>query len=610
MRAAQSRVYWPAVVLVVLLGLGLRSGALRGVPIADDWDHYAMLRGVYPVPRAAWDLYNFVADSDTQREVLRNAGRLPWWSAPQIHLAMFRPLSSELLRLDHAALCSAARPELAHWHTFAWWVVLVAGAAVLFRRLMPPMAALFGLLIFAADDAHTYAVAWLANRAELVALALAVWSIHCHLQAVRARNTARAIAAWILMSLALLAGEYALAALPMLFMLDLSRPAATGPRLRSLMPFVVEAALYILVRRALGYGVAGSEYYIDPVAEPARYTVAVLARMPLLLGDLLFGVPAEWGLWGSPLREGLTTLPATAEHAQHYEHALLLGCGVFAAAVSLAFVRWLLRTRARSVSPALGFMLIGAFASLPLMCGTAPMNRLTLAPALAFDASLGFALWWCLKSARARHATPGRRSIAVVGAVLIALVHLVKPALASFDGSQALAAESRVELAWIRSSALAAPEPDHTQAFVVSARDMASQFCLPYVQHYLGRAQPRSSQLLSPSSSARHVLTRPSVDVLELEIDDAGASEWPFGPAVYRRADLPFHVGQTFRLDAFDVTISAMRGDLPTRLRFQFRSALDDPHLLFLYPTAHGMDRLDIPPVNGRLELEAAAAPH
>jgi hypothetical protein len=124
----------PGVLLLLLCagGAALRVDVLDGVLLADDYDHYAMQRGLYPVPRGPLNAYDFVA-SPEERLTLMAHGRLPWWSDPQLQLSVLRPLSSALTWFDYAQHGVDSRAH--HLHSFAWWALLCVAAALFYRAL-------------------------------------------------------------------------------------------------------------------------------------------------------------------------------------------------------------------------------------------------------------------------------------------------------------------------------------------------------------------------------------------------------------------------------------------------------------------------------------------
>ena len=96
---------------------------------------------------------NFVDGSAAEVRALQDRGVLPWWSAPDLKLAMFRPLASALVLLDRALF--GADPWLRHLHSALWWGLGVLAVAWVLRLLLPVATALLATALYALDGAHT-----------------------------------------------------------------------------------------------------------------------------------------------------------------------------------------------------------------------------------------------------------------------------------------------------------------------------------------------------------------------------------------------------------------------------------------------------------------------
>src|SRR5262249_13308754 len=57
---------------------------------------------------------------------------------------------------------------------------------------------------------------------------------------------------------------------------------------------------YGAVRIVLGYGTHGSGMYLDPTSQPGAFLRRGLVRLPVLIGDVVFGVRADWWNTGFP----------------------------------------------------------------------------------------------------------------------------------------------------------------------------------------------------------------------------------------------------------------------------------------------------------------------
>jgi len=192
--------------------------------------------------------------------------------------------------------------------------------------------------------------------------------------------------------------------------------------------------------------------------------------------------------------------------------------------------------------------------------------------------------------------------------LLIVQVHIVRATELSHGGSRYLADMSRAQLDWVRKADFGVPTPDDRHIIIVSAHDMATQYCLPYIMHATRHFMPETAHLLSPAADNAHVLTRLAPDQLRIEFPDPiqGA---PFAPMVYRRSDPSFYPGQHFSNQIFDVLIEAVRDGAPSRLLFTFRYNLSDPRYIFLYPNKNGLAPLKLPRLYETTELRPPAWP-
>src|SRR5690349_21702579 len=90
-----------AITICLLLGVALALPALAAPLAFDDLFHLAALEGRTPAPLRWWELFTFAPGDPARRELFVAGGVLPWWSAPDLKLAFWRPLSSALVVLDH-----------------------------------------------------------------------------------------------------------------------------------------------------------------------------------------------------------------------------------------------------------------------------------------------------------------------------------------------------------------------------------------------------------------------------------------------------------------------------------------------------------------------------
>lgn len=585
--ARQRRAYACFAVICLLGSAWVRSPALQGRLLADDWDHYAMSVGIYPTPRNPFDHFNFVGRDPADRQALLASGRLPWWSAADLHIAMLRPLASVLGELDFTLLGAAQQPSRMHAHSLGWWLLLLSGVALLLPRYLPLPAAGLALLLYAFEDAAILPVTWAANRSELIANVCIVFALYL-------QSRGQRIAYLALAGCALLAGEHALPAFGYLVALELYRG---HDRLRRLAPLAVMVIAYYALRSVLGYGASGLGMYVDPIATPLRYLRAAWERLPLLFGDVVFGIAADWYPGGPPTRPllfGLPLLPADLSWAP-LQRALGFGaCGLIGAAL---IGMWLRRRR----GPVFCLLLGAAIALLP-MAASIPMGRLTLPAALGMDAAFGAlacALWW---RAAGR---PGRLLLAAAVSCSIVWVHGVSAGLRSLREPSFYTLVSRIEEDW---GSIAHLDIAGHEVVMVSA-GFATHWVVPYVRHLRGLPPPIACHTLSAAFLSPHELTRVADNILDVRLPHRpiGAT---FAASVYRAEDRPFATGDKLSTPAFDVQVLAADGGEPTWLRFSFPRSLDDDRYRFVYPFRVGVSRISLPTVGQHTTLPPPAFPH
>jgi hypothetical protein len=601
--------YWLAVALVIVLGVALRAPVLAGTLISDDWDHYAMASGVYPVARSPLDLYSVIAARPGERAALLRSGRLPWWSDPGIRISFLRPLGSLSIYADYAWFGADRVPARAHWHSLLWWVLCLVAAAGMLERVLPRAVALAACALFAVDDAHSLPVAWTASRAELIACAFTIAALWAHIAWTQRPSRMLRVLAFGLMCLAMLAGEHALALFAYVAAYALlGARGSVRERVLGFAPLALPVIAYFAVHAVLGYGATGSAFYADPLSDPRRYLAALPARAMLLLGDTCFGYSAEWWFGLPPwwMRVVQTHWLPVHSLLRDDPHVLQLALGSAALVLVLAALVRAARTKDDGVRR-LRWLLVGALASLPPLCGTFAMTRLTVAPALGIDACLAWIVVGAFQIACGKRALPARADAALLAAAIL-LMHGYVAAARSREASGVYAAWSRNEEAWVARAARGDAGFGARHVLVVSANDIATQFSLPFVLHRHHLAMPASSQLLLPPAVSPIEIERLAPNTLELR-STAASGHSGFRNSAYRLEADDFHAGQRFATPSFEVEVVSVTAGTPTDLRFIFAKSLDDPSYLFLYPRAEGLTQLQLPALGGTLELGPPTSP-
>jgi hypothetical protein len=597
--------YWSIVSSIVLAGVALRAPALDANLYADDWDHYAIENNLYPVKLPIWDMFNWVSSHAAQRQALLDAGRLPWWSSPDLQLSVFRPLASLVVHFDYAVLDGARHPERLHVHTALWWSFLLFGVAGLMASLLPLPVAALSTLLYAVDDGFIVPFAWIANRSQIIALGFVVWALWCHVRAQRTGAWSLHCASAVLVTLGLCAGEHALAALAYLVAVSLYRPGPLWSRTRALIPFATLVVAYVLVRAWLGYGIAGSGFYIDPVTEPLRYLFAFRERVLVLLAELLFSIPSEWSrgaaLPGFLEQTLLLVLPASST----YRHAAPVG--LIAVVLLIIAIWWLRTSRSEHGERAIECLVVGALISLLPVGGVIAAGRMTPAPALGFDAFLAYLLWRSGHAAM-RASTSAERVFAALGAISLLAMALIVPARRSHHGAHYMNGMTNAERRWVEQADFGVKSLLGRHVFVLSALDLASQLAIPYILHAAGKPMPASARWLSPRGDQPQVLTRVGVSSFELAFAQHSSGN-PFVGSVYRSDADVMHLGDKFLGPQFAVSVLETRLGQPTRVRFDFPISLDSDVLVFMVAGQKQLARLKLPRISEHVVIAPAGSP-
>lgn len=587
----------------VLLGVLLVLPSLRAGFFADDFLQIAALEGWSANPAGPFDLYSFVPRDAAVAEQLHARGALPWFSAPNLELCFWRPLSSALMRFDHALFGRWAPPY--HAHSLLWYAALLIVAAALLRRLAPAPLATLALVIFCLDDAHALTVTFIAARNAAVSCVLVWLGLLAHL---RWRTNAWRAGAWLAPlfgAAGLAAGEMGLGALAYLLAWECCerRP---GWR-RALVPSAALCASYLLFYRLIGAGAHGSAAYLDPFGDPLGYLRELPARTLLLVGSLLLRTPVDFVPIDDRLRLPLVSVGAAA---------VLI--------VAIRLPRALRRMPAPEAA-VVRFMALGAaaalFAATPGILGERLLLAAGLGGAVIIAALLRDA--WSLFRVRrdSRGLTrAGALALALLALAAFGLPNVVFAAVAlpakvlffgkTFDGYRRLA----------RDAEIAAPVPARV---VIVALDDLIALNLPAVRafgqnraiadlrdilHHGRSALPppdtigvQGTTVLS-MASAMHRLRRAAADTLELSTPDGTLVDGAWAGALRSRA-LPLGRGAVIRNSFMTATVLDDCAGLPTRVSFKFDHPLDDPSFVFLAFSQGDLRRLSLPKVGDEISL-------
>lgn len=572
--------YGFAIALITLAALLLRLPGLLSDLHSDDYVQSAMLGSVFPAERSRLALYDFGGRTAEDRQRLRDVGWFAWWSSPELELAMFRPLSSALVSVDHAV--ARRSPWLRHIHSAVFLGLLLSGAAALLRTVLPLRAALLGLVVLAADPSLSVPLSWLANRGALVAGAFGVWAMYAYVRWRRSSQRWAGLAAACGFGLAVSAAESAWAFAGYFVALEwIAGRGTLRERLRGLAIVLGPSLALFACATWLGFGVAGSGLYVSPISDPVRYLEACIERVPLLAAEAMWAAPANWSpratdwIWG-------------------------LGAAGLALAVLGASTLW------RDASRELRALGAGALLALPLLAGALPEARLLIPVAIGMAAWVAFALSSLLRSVLGSGSIR-RRALAAVLLLSLCAVHLGAKPLRAFAAAAAIREKAQAHKRWALAPALDDMATVRQQWFVICANDFTTASILPFLRWFHGRPVPAAYRVLSTAPHA-HELRRVDSHAIELTVLGS-AVEGRFAGSLWRPRSAPLRAGDEIVSRGLRVRVlKTFRGN-PVRVRFGFEVAADHPSHVFLYPGRAGLMRVAVPAVGAAARFAPPHAP-
>jgi hypothetical protein len=534
----------------VLLGLLLVAPSIGSRFVFDDNTHALMQRddpGVVGVRGSSLDRFVFVSgDPAENRGMIEEGAILPWWSLDSLKLSFFRPLSSLTHALDERLWPGSA--ALMHVQNVAWYAALLLVVAAVYRRLIGAPAVLgLALLMYAVDDAHGQTLAWIANRNALLASVFGLLALYTHDRWRRGGELLSAILAPVFLLLGLLGAEFAMGACAYLLayavFLDRARPLA---RLLSLVPYALVVVPWRLVYRSLGYGVSGSDAYVDPTGEPLVFLALLPERMLMLLLGQLGAPGADTAFWKPP-----------------GEHWLLF----VLALMTLALIGWLAASRLRR-DPETRFWALGMLlATVPVSASFSSDRTLLLAGVGAFG--LLARLFVDALERVAKGAGLGRLRAVVLGGY--AALHLLAAAILCPLRARSLevagAALDRADQSLPRDAAVRGKT-----LIIANAPVDAFVGFLHVMRERTGT--PRPAQIYSlASATSRIEITRTSDRVLRVRPEHGYL--YTETERFWRGARHPFRLGQRVELAGLTAVIAALGADgRPRAVDFVFDEPL------------------------------------
>ena len=560
--------------IIALVGVLLSPSLVTGLA-ADDYIHALILTKSREIPsytQQPLDLFRFVTPELSAS--LEADGILPWWADPHARFAFFRPLTSATHWVDY--LLWPHSPLLMHAHNILWALLALAAAAALYRRLLEPRwVAVLAFALYALDDARAPAASWVANRNALVACVFSVWSVVLFVQSMRTPN-----ARWLrwaspaAFAAGLLGGEAGTSGAA--YLLAAALFLDQGPvlrRLSKLLPHAAVGLVWLVGARSLGYGVAGSGQYFDPLADPENF----FSNLPARAAVLLFGqFSGSWSDWWNAYE---VVLPGSSR--------LFLAI----AALTCAFLVWVFLPLLQKSATA-RFFAAGAGLSVVPAATAFPGDRmLTWVGIGACGLLAEFVAGYALQREE-------RRLGWLVTAV--AVMHLILAPLQTPLRSAALAQVGTLLANADRAVPSSADVRARTVVYVNPPSDPMVCFA-PFMRAALGIPRPRMQRSLATGTGALSV-SRVDAHTLLIE-SEAGYVAAPT-ERMYRSESKPFAAGDRFALPGLVATVTAITADRrPAVVRFEFDRTLEDPELVWLVWRGTGYQNFAPPRVGATVRL-------
>ncbi len=559
----------------------------------DDWLQFEVVRGESEFSRNQSTLAEFFtfANGDPEQTLQRiDRGLLPWWSDERLKLRFMRPISVMTHKLDQ--LLWPDSEALMHAHSVLWFLLTIVAAAFVYREIGATVAGVgLAIVLFALEDTHALTIAWLASRNHLIATALVLPAFLFHVRWQREQRPRWGILSIVLFLLALLSGEVALAYGALVVAWSVTQQTGT-PRQRivSVLPCLFAGAIWLITYQLLGFGAIQSGAYLNPIAHPFEFVVAVWERLPLYLAAL-FGTSAS----------------SFSSFADEGRRQLLWGWALG----SVAFLTLLMLPALRR-DRCLRFWFLAALLCLLPLCTAPPTDRVLLIATFAGQGMVArcIELAWptlvrrigALPRLDVQAMTPGRsmRTLAIV----FVLLHLVlAPWLLPLRMAGYAELSRRMESAAISPAFDRPVEPQ--QVILVNPPDTFYGWHLGAIRRHHGLSTPRHMRILGIALVPLH---------LE-RVDDRTLIVRPQAPFMQRafaglyRVD-PLTDGWQRRLSGVEVTIlEASPAGEPLAVEFRFDSKLESNELLWVEWRDNQFIELELPRVSETLEIPARIGP-
>lgn len=545
---------------VALLAILLTLPSLKVGLLLDDYHHKLLISGSDSFAKFLnhpLDMFRFMTDPEQIRELM-DFGILPWWTDPQIKGAFWRPIASLTHWLDYSLFPETT--SLMHAQSILWFGALVAAVALLYRRLMgATLIAGLAALIFAIDDAHGTPVGFLANRNAILATLFGVLTLLAHDKWRRDNWRPGTIAAPLLLILSLLSAEAGISTCAFLaayaFFLD---EGTILQRCKSLIPYAIVVIIWRITWTKLGYGIANTGMYVDPLTNPLRFLHALKIRSPILLLGQLGFPPSDTYLMLFP-------------HQRRFLWKIAI---IFLA--TFIVLLWPLLRRDKVVR----FWLAAVLLSVIPICATVPCDRLLTFTSIAAAGLLAQFLNLTFTQNTPRPKNILWRTVAVTLSLLLILIHFViAPLLLSLRARYPMGPPAFSEKMVINTPLDSAVKDQ--DLIVINPPVTLLALYSTIIWETNGQPVPRHTRILTSSNNQPVTVYRPDENTLFVR-PTWGYMAW-FPDRLFRTKKHALALGEKVKLTGMTVEITKLTKDgRPKEAAFKFDVPLEDASLRWL----------------------------
>jgi hypothetical protein len=581
---ADPRIVRRVTVVSMLLMIPTLFGGLQ----IDDWVHRLILlqdQRYQPLMRPRLLLFSAVDETPGRTRWLVDHGFFGgWWTDDRLRLNFLRPVSAATHLLDYQLWPDS--PFLMHVHSLLWLGAMAVVAGWLYRRILVPRgnhAWVAGLaaVMYALDHGHGVPGAWIAQRNTLISTCLGLLVLVAHDRWRRDGEKAWAFVAPVLLAIALLAGEGAVATMAFLFAYAVCLERGTVlARLRTLVPSLLVFGAWAIAYRHYGFGSRASGMYLDPAGQPVRFVKAAIVRAPLFIA----------GTFGSPPPDLYHFLSPSLK-------ALLVVIAVVIIALAINAFAGLLRLRAEARFFAIG----GALSVLPL-CATTPSNRVMAFASFGLIGLLAQLVAAVIDRDEVLPRKGPRRLATMIFAVVAGGGHLVlSPLILPTTGMQmGLISDSLHRLG----EGIPEDEAIEKQRLVmINPPDAAFSGFVPVMKRMQGKHAPDRTLILCAGTSTidlertddRTLVVRPVGGFLANPMD-----------TLTRDPEDRFVVGTKVKLTDVTIEVTAITSDgRPAEAVFHFDEPLESTTYRWTKQVAGRLVPFELPAIGGSVHLEA-----